>query len=95
MAESAAGRMRVRYQEELPDSEKSKTLCLGGCRISFHGALSAKEGLCFGGKDGESSVWCLESWMKSSIINLCLERSQEEVQSHLGKVLCDPRRGKE
>lgn len=43
--------MRVRYQEELPDGEKSKTLYLGGCGVSFHGALSAKEGLCFGGED--------------------------------------------
>lgn len=30
LAESVAGRMRGRYQVELPDSEKSKTLFWGG-----------------------------------------------------------------
>lgn len=39
LVEPAAGRLRVGYQEELPDCEKSKVLCLRGsespCIVSF------------------------------------------------------------
>lgn len=43
LAGSAAGRVRVRNQEELPGSKRSKSLFWGGCGISFRGVLSAKE----------------------------------------------------
>lgn len=67
-----AGRMRVRYKRDHPDSEERR--CLGEAEeCSFIGGLSAKERHVWEIRIRETSVWCSRSWIKSSIIGLSWE----------------------
>lgn len=86
--------MKVRQQEELPDSERSKTLFWRGWGgISFHAVLFVKQRPWFG-DDHRGEFLVSRELNQSCITDLCLGRGREEVEAWWAKGFDSPREEK-